>query len=112
MSTAKGPSSGYIYQFEVALLVLSNSEKNQSIVIECIDDIAKIDERGAYICTIQAKHSIASTGKSLGNTSEDLWKTLNIWIKNIKEGKLTSESEFIAYTNKSCLLYTSPSPRD
>ena len=57
MSTAKGPSSGYIYQFEVALLVLSNSEKNQSIVIECIDDIAKIDERGAYICTIPVSYT-------------------------------------------------------
>ncbi|MHB1148538.1 MAG: hypothetical protein ACYC01_13200, partial [Lutibacter sp.] len=103
MSTsAEGPSSGYIYQFEIALWQLSKLEENQSISIESIDDVAKIDEKGTYIATIQAKHSISSTGlgKSFGNTSEDLWKTLNIWISNIKDGKLTYKNKFYANSNK------------
>lgn len=100
MSTAKGPSSGYIYQFEIALWLLSSLDENHSISIESIDDVAKIDEKGTYISTVQAKHSISSTGKSFGNTSEDLWKTLNIWIKNIKDGKLTSDNKFYAKSNK------------
>nr|WP_315160862.1 ABC-three component system protein [uncultured Flavobacterium sp.] len=100
MSTAKGPSSGYIYQFEIALWQLSSLEDNQSISIESIDDIGKLDEKGTYIATIQAKHSISSSGKSFGNTSEDLWKTLNIWIKNIRDGKLTSDNKFYANSNK------------
>lgn len=99
-STAKGPASGYIYQFEVALSQLSSLDDDQSILIESIDDIAKIDESGTYIATIQAKHSISSTGKSFGNTSEDLWKTFEIWITNIKNGKLNSMNKFYANSNK------------
>ena len=100
MSTAKGPSAGYIYQFEVALWQLSCLDDNQSISIESIDDVAKIDKAGTYICSIQSKHSITISGKSFGNTSEDLWKTLNIWIDNIKNGKLDSNNKFIAISNK------------
>lgn len=100
MSNAKGPSAGYIYQFEIALWQLSGLEDNESISIESIDDVAKIDANGTYIATIQAKHSISSSGKSFGNTSEDLWKTLNIWITNIRNGKLTSENKFFANSNK------------
>lgn len=99
-STAKGPASGYIYQFEVALSQLSSLNDNQSILIESIDDVAKIDENGTYIATIQAKHSISTTGKSFGNTSEDLWKTFEIWITNIKNGKLNSSNKFYANSNK------------
>jgi hypothetical protein len=100
MSTAKGPSSGYIYQFVIALLELSTLNENESISIENVDDIVKIDEKGTYICTIQSKHSISSSGKSFGNTSEDLWKTLNIWVKNIINGNLKSGNQFIAISNK------------
>lgn len=100
LNEAKGPSAGYIYQFEIALWQLSELKNNESITIESVDDVAKVDEKGTYITTIQAKHSICSNGKSFGNTSEDLWKTLNIWIENIKNGKLNLNNKFIANSNK------------
>lgn len=97
--SAKGPGSGYIYQFEIALLELSKLKKLESISIEKMDDIAKEDENGTYTLTVQAKHSITASGKTFGNTSEDLWKTLNIWIEKIKLNILTEKNKFKAITN-------------
>jgi len=92
--SAKGPVSGYIYQFEIALLELSQLNVNESISIEKVDDIAKEDAKGTFICTIQAKHSISLSGSNFGNTSEDLWKTINIWIEKLNKGILKKENKF------------------
>jgi hypothetical protein len=100
MSTAKGPSSGYIFQFEISLLILADLKHNESISIECIDDVAKLDKNGNYLTSFQAKHSIISSGKTFGSTSSDLWKTINIWITNIKNGKLNKTTRFEAISNK------------
>ncbi|MEP3209540.1 MAG: ABC-three component system protein [Maribacter sp.] len=97
--SAKGPSSGYIFQFEIALLELSKLKKLESISIEKIDDIAKEDENGTYTLTAQAKHSISLSGKTFGNTSEDLWKTINIWVDKIRLNILTEKNKFKAITN-------------
>jgi hypothetical protein len=97
--SAKGPSSGYIYQFEIALLELSNLNKSESISIEKIDDIAKEDKNGTYTLTVQAKHSITASGKTFGNTSDDIWKTLKIWIDKIKLKILTEKNTFKTITN-------------
>lgn len=98
--SAKGPSAGYIFQFEIALLELSQLSKDEFISIEKVDDVAKEDANGTYICTIQAKNSIASSGKTFGSTSEDLWKTINIWITKLNDGILTSKVSFVAISNK------------
>lgn len=97
--SAKGPSSGYIYQFEIGLLQLTKLNQDEAISIEHVDDVAVLDSKGTYIFTIQAKHSISSSSSNFGNTSEDLWKTLNIWISKLKSGILDSNNKFIAVTN-------------
>lgn len=97
--SAKGPGAGYIYQFEIALIELSNLKPNESITIEKIDDIGIEDEKGTYTLTIQAKHSITSTSKTFGNTSSDLWKTLNIWVEKLKCGILNENNSFKAISN-------------
>ena len=97
--SAKGPGSGYIFQFEVALLELSRLDKDQKISIEKVDDVAKEDKEGTYLCTIQLKHSIVLGETHFGNTSEDLWKTFGIWINKLKSGALNTDNEFIASTN-------------
>lgn len=97
--TAKGPGAGYIYQFEIALLELSNLKPNESISIEKIDDVGKEDDNGTYTLTVQAKHSISSSNKTFGNTSVDLWKTLNIWINKVNDGVLNSKNTFKVITN-------------
>ncbi len=99
--SAKGPGSGYIFQFEIALLELSNLKPNESITIEKIDDVGKEDEKGTYTLTVQAKHSICSTSKTFGNTSIDLWKTINIWISKVESGFLNNKNIFKAITNVS-----------
>lgn len=98
--SAKGPGAGYIFQFEVALLELSKLNKDQKISIEKVDDVAKEDKSGTYLCTIQLKHSIVLGETHFGNTSEDLWKTLGIWINKLKTGILGNDNQFIAITNK------------
>lgn len=98
--SAKGPSSGYIYQFEIGLLELTNLNQDEAISIEHIDDVAILDAKGTYVFTIQAKHSITSSASNFGNTSEDLWKTINIWISKLKSGVLVKGNKFIAVTNK------------
>lgn len=97
---AKGPASGFLFQFEIALLELSKLEANQSISIEKIDDIGKEDDKGTFICTIQAKHSISLSGANFGTTSTDLWKTVINWIDKIKLNVLNDSNEFVAVTNK------------
>ncbi|GGK20711.1 hypothetical protein GCM10007962_13550 [Yeosuana aromativorans] len=97
--SAKGPGSGYIYQFEIPLLELSKLNKQEYVSIEKIDDVAKEDENGTYTLTVQAKHSISASGKTFGNTSEDLWKTIKIWIDKIKLSILSEKNEFKALTN-------------
>lgn len=97
---AKGSVAGFMFQFEIALLELSQLKANESISIEKVDDIGKEDEKGTYICTIQAKHSISSSGSNFGTTSVDLWKTINNWIDKIKANTLNSNNDFIAITNQ------------
>ena len=98
--TAQGPASGYIFQFEIALIELASLKDQECISIEKLDDVSVQNEKGTYILTIQAKHSISSSGKSFSDTSTDLWKTIKIWINKIKEGELTRKSQFKAITNK------------
>ncbi|MDM1093723.1 ABC-three component system protein [Myroides odoratimimus] len=97
--SAKGPSSGYIYQFEIGLLELAKLNKGEAVSIEHVDDVAVIDNKGTYMFTIQAKHSITASSSNFGNTSEDLWKTLNLWIAKLESGMLKKENKFIAITN-------------
>jgi hypothetical protein len=97
---AKGSVAGFIFQFEIALLELSQLKANESISIEKIDDVGKEDDRGTYICTIQAKHSISLSGTNFATTSVDLWKTINNWIDKIKSNTLNDTNEFLAITNQ------------
>lgn len=97
---AKGSVAGFIFQFEIALLELSQLNANESISIEKVDDIGKEDDKGTYICTIQAKHSISLSGSNFGTTSVDLWKTINNWIDKIKVKTLDATNEFLAITNQ------------
>ncbi|WP_316633438.1 ABC-three component system protein [uncultured Flavobacterium sp.] len=97
---AKGSVAGFIFQFEIALLELSQLNANESISIEKVDDVGKEDDKGTYLCTIQAKHSICLSGSNFGTTSVDLWKTINNWIDKVKAKILDDTNEFIAVTNQ------------
>lgn len=99
--SAKGPLSGYLFQFEKALLLLSELNKSSDyITIEDVDDIATHQANGTVILTTQAKHSISNSGTTFENTSYALWRTLQIWIEKLEKKKLNQNTSFICTTNK------------
>jgi hypothetical protein len=97
--SAKGPGAGYIYQFELTLVELAKMSRNNVLSIEKMDDLAIQNEKGHYILTIQAKHSISVTGSTFGSTSVDLWKTLVNWIDKLSKGYVVKGNHFKAITN-------------
>jgi hypothetical protein len=98
--SAKGASSGFIFQFEEALYLLSKLEKTDSISVEWVDDVAIHDKDQNFIITVQAKNSILPTGKTFQDGSYALWRTLEIWINKIEDGTFNTETKFICCTNK------------
>jgi hypothetical protein len=100
--TAKGPLVGYLFQFEKALLLLSDLTNNDDYVsIEEVDDIAIHKEDSTVLMTIQAKHSIASSGTTFEDTSYALWRTIQIWLEKLEKGIFNENTTFICATNKS-----------
>lgn len=98
---ASGSASGYIYQFEKALLTLSSLQNSKDFVsIESVDDVAAHDEKGFVLMTFQAKHSILSTGTTFEDTSKALWRTLEIWTQKIDNKTFNDKTVFVCSTNK------------
>ena len=99
--SAAGPLSGYLFQFEKALLLLSNLEnRTDYITIESVDDIATHAENGTVIMTAQAKHSISNSGTTFQDTSYALWRTLQLWIEKLENKTFNAKTKFICSTNK------------
>ncbi len=78
--------AGYLFQCRLALLhgmELIRKNPDAVISIEKFDDIAFETDNFAD-CLVQAKHHVVP--KSLGDKSEDVWKTLLIWIEGAQKG--------------------------
>lgn len=71
---------GFLYQFDVALLLLLE-KPNSEVSVESLDDVV-FEENNNTSEIMQLKHHINSKG-SLIDSSQDLWKTLNIWIDGL-----------------------------
>lgn len=98
---ASGAASGYIYQFEKALLTLAGLQNDKDFVsIESVDDVAAHDEKGSVLMTFQAKHSILTTGTTFEDTSKALWRTFEIWIIKINDKTFDDKTIFVCSTNK------------
>jgi hypothetical protein len=90
--SAKEPSLGYLYQVRYGLMLIVNSESEDStLLIERIDDIS-IDSNG-ILDVYQTKLHINSVA-NLTNASPDLWKTLRVWCENIKSGLINPDASF------------------
>ncbi len=99
--SAKAPLTGYLFQFEKALLLLSSLENTDDYIsIEDVDDIASHKENGTVIFSIQAKHSISKTGTTFEDTSYSLWRTLQIWINKLEAKIFNNTTTFVCSTNK------------
>jgi hypothetical protein len=101
--SAEGAISGFLFQFEKALLMLAAlTNSDESISVENVDDIAKHDspDSGKVLSTTQAKHSLSATGTAFADTSEALWRTIEIWVLKLDDGTFNDATEFICSTNK------------
>lgn len=99
--SAVGPSSGYLFQFEKALALLSNLDGANDIVsIELVDDVAIQDENGLILMSVQSKHSVSPNGTTFEDTSHALWRTIQIWIEKLEQGIFNNDTRFICSTNK------------
>jgi hypothetical protein len=81
---ASAAATGYLFQCRYALLVGLQAIPNRpqlDISVEKFDDIA-FSQSDEPLQLIQTKHHVQKTG-ALSDTSNDLWKTLLIWTKNI-----------------------------
>lgn len=87
---ASGSLAGYLYQCRLALLLAIREMKvkpNCHISIEKFDDIAFHEEDLAH-CVVQAKHHIGP--KDVTDNSVDVWKTLRIWISQLRTGSFSN----------------------
>lgn len=99
--SAKGPFAGYLFQIEKALLLLANLENSTDFIsIENVDDIAAHSEDGTVIITVQAKHSISSSGTTFEDTSYALWRTIQIWSDKLELNIFNNNTQFVCSTNK------------
>lgn len=103
---ASGSLAGYLYQCRLALLLAIREMKvkpNCHVSIEKFDDIAFYEEDLAH-CVVQAKHHIGT--KDVTDNSVDIWKTLRIWISQLKAGSLSNAD------TRRFLITTATAPAD
>jgi hypothetical protein len=99
--TVKGSPSGYLFQFEKALLLLSQLQDIDGYIsIENVDDVATHKANGTVLLTVQAKNSISRSGTAFEDTSYALWRTIQIWIQKLQSNIFNNETQFICSTNK------------
>ena len=97
---------GYIYQIRYALyLLLENDDEEANISIEKFDDIAFTKQDGSSNSFIQLKHHTKKYG-DLTDASTDIWRTLNVWINELKTNKM------LLNNTKFLIISTAKSPKN
>lgn len=94
---ASGSGQGYLYQFLLTLkltLEKSRGTEDFDVNIENYDDISFLEDSEPKEL-IQSKHT--AKPKNLTDGSEDLWKTIAIWIDIEKKSNV--KKEFFLVTN-------------
>lgn len=102
LHNADGSFLGFLFQIERVLVWLSEIGEDGKIGIETDDDVVVQIKNGSKIETIyeQAKNN-QSQKLAYSDQSEDLWKTLHIWVSAVVSGKVDPNvSIFSAITNK------------
>ncbi len=97
--SASASSAGYHFQFERALWHLATGGGIQTVGIETLDDLATLDNKGNWKLE-QDKRTGDDNKRIIGLGSEQLWKTLHIWVQQVVEGGLSAETtSFLLVTN-------------
>ncbi len=82
---APGPSAGILFQFERALYWLAKSHTSAVIGIETLGDIFVLDKKQGNVHE-EDKHTVNINSNTVSDKSENLWKTLYIWLKAATDG--------------------------
>lgn len=80
---ASASAVGHLHQLRMALLELLRAgrrDKTIRVSLETFDDIALLDEGGGVKSAKQVKHHASPA--TLADGSEDLWKTLRVWLSS------------------------------
>jgi hypothetical protein len=92
--SAVGPALGYYYQALFALMILLDEEQDDAVIgIEVGDDVDL--QAGVIKSLIQLKHSIDATS-SISVKSDQLWRTLKVWIDSLSTIDLVNTNLIIA----------------
>src|ERR687897_94188 len=84
---------GYLFQCRWALVEALQRLKNEGsfvLSLETLDDVV-FNQTGKPIDVLQTKHHVRR-GANLSDASEDLWKTLRVWIEGQKTGRLPGDA--------------------
>lgn len=104
---ASESSLGYLYQNYMALcLLLEEDNDDCRVTIEHFEDVSLHFEEGREHLVQMKSHKDIKKNK-LTSTSPDLWKTLLIWIKYIKENP-NSDTNYILMTTSQVAKDTAP----
>jgi len=90
---------GYLFQCRYALLgSLRKLRMNQEFTVsmETLDDVV-FEQEGKPLELLQTKHH-CNKEADLTDASPDLWKSIRIWCKEMKEGKIPEGSTFFLIT--------------
>lgn len=100
--SADGSFLGFLFQIERVLVWLSEGSLDGKVGIETDDDIVIQLKKGDDINVIYEQAKNAQTKNvPFSNKSEDLWKTLSIWVTAVKEERINVDTAiFSAITNK------------
>lgn len=88
-----GPFYGYLVQGSRAVAHLLRARPGQAVSVEHLDDVATQGPDGVVV--EQDKSGLAHN--PVANRSVDLWKTLHIWVRAIRDGALKSDTKFVLY---------------
>jgi len=98
-SAAPGPSAGYLYQIDRAMLHLSTDTNCDRVGIETLDDIEVQGPDGRRV--EQVKHSLVAKGNPFSEGSKNLWRTLEIWTTAIDGARIdVASTSFVLVTNQ------------
>lgn len=102
LHSADGSILGFLFQIERLILWLSELDNQSAVGVEVGDDLMVQLTKGKEIKEIyeQAKHTLRKS-PPFSDKSEDLWKTLAIWVDAVVNGRIdATKARFSPFTNK------------
>jgi hypothetical protein len=81
--SAASSMAGFIFQLDRALTWLAKSELGSAVGVESLDDVVMISPGGAVL----EQDKLSWVRNPIPDRSENLWKTLAIWLGLIRDGE-------------------------